>query len=444
MTGPATAAEDDQAVITGLGVVSPSGLGAERHWEATLTGRIAIGPITRFDPSGYPVRLSGEVPGFVPRDHLPGRLLPQTDRLTQLALTAAEWAITDAGLTPSPEESLRYGVVLANSAGGFEFGENELRKLWSMGPKKVSAYQSYAWFYAVNTGQISIRHGLRGPCGVLVSGQAGGLDAIGQACRVLRKGADGVLTGGFEAPVCSWGVTAMSAGRDAPTAPRLSAGDDPATAYRPFAADASGHVIAEGGAIFVLERERHARARGARHRYGRVAGYAATMDPPPGSSRPATLRNAAALALADAGLAPERIDVVFADAAGSAMRDRVEAEALAGLFGAGGVPVTAPKAMTGRMSAGGAAVDVATCLLAMRDGMIPPTADVRPDPSYGLDLVTGRPRPARIDHALILARGEGGFNSALVLAACPRVTPAAAEPRDERTPHALPGTDPRS
>jgi act minimal PKS chain-length factor (CLF/KS beta) len=168
------------------------------------------------------------------------------------------------------------------------------------------------------------------------------------------------------------------------------------------------------------------------------------MDPPPGSSRPATLRNAAALALADAGLAPERIDVVFADAAGSAMRDRVEAEALAGLFGAGGVPVTAPKAMTGRMSAGGAAVDVATCLLAMRDGMIPPTAEVRPDPSYGLDLVTGRPRPARIDHALILARGEGGFNSALVLAACPRVTPAAAEPRDERTPHALPGTDPRS
>ncbi|MEU9869544.1 ketosynthase chain-length factor [Actinomadura sp. NPDC048021] len=444
MTADAAAAEDDQAVITGIGVVSPSGLGAERHWEATLTGRIAIGPITRFDPSGYPARLSGEVPGFVPRDHLPGRLLPQTDRLTQLALTAADWALTDAGLSPSPEESLRYGVVLANSAGGFEFGENELRKLWSAGPKKVSAYQSYAWFYAVNTGQISIRHGLRGPCGVLVSGQAGGLDAIGQACRVLRKGADGVLTGGFEAPVCSWGVTAMSAGRDAPTAPQLSSGDDPASAYLPFAAGASGHVIAEGGAILVLERGRHARARGARHRYGRVAGYAATMDPPPGSGRPATLRNAAALALADAGLAPERIDVVFADAAGSAMRDRAEAEALTGLFGAGGVPVTAPKAMTGRMSAGGAAVDVATCLLAMRDGMIPPTADVRADPSYGLDLVTGRPRPARIDHALILARGEGGFNSALVLAACPREAPSAAGHLDERAPRALPGNDPRS
>ncbi|NDU71450.1 ketosynthase chain-length factor [Actinomadura sp. DSM 109109] len=443
MTGTVEAAEDDQAVITGLGVISPSGLGTERHWEATLAGRVAIGRITRFDPSGYPVRLSGEVPGFVPGDHLPGRLLPQTDRLTRLALTAAGWAIDDAGLSPSPDDSLRYGVVLANSAGGFEFGENELRKLWSLGPKKVSAYQSYAWFYAVNTGQISIRHGLRGPCGVVVSGQAGALDAVGQARRVLRKGADGVLTGGFEAPVCSWGVAAMSAGRDAPAAPHLSACDDPETAYLPFAAGASGHVIAEGGAILVLERERHARARGARHRYGRVAGYAATMDPPPGSDRPPTLRDAAALALADAGLAPERIDVVFADAAGSPPRDRAEAEALAALFGAGGVPVTAPKAMTGRMSAGGAAVDVATCLLAMRDGLIPPTAAVRPDPSYGLDLVTGRPRPARIDHALILARGEGGFNSALVLAACPREAPAG-PPGGERVPRALPGTDPRS
>ncbi|MEU8120488.1 ketosynthase chain-length factor [Spirillospora sp. NPDC049024] len=441
MTGTAAAANGERAVITGLGVVSPSGLGTERHWAATLAGRVAVGPITRFDPSGYPVRLSGEVPGFVPGDHLPGRLLPQTDRVTQLALTAAEWALTDSGLSPSPEDSLRYGVVLANSAGGFEFGENELRKLWSAGPKKVSAYQSYAWFYAVNTGQISIRHGLRGPCGVLVSGQAGALDAIGQAGRVLRRGADGVLTGGFEAPLCSYAVTALAVGRDAQTAPRLSTGDDPATAYRPFAADASGHVIAEGGAVLVLEREGRARARGARHFYGRIAGYAATMDPPPGSGRPGTLRNAAARALADAGVAPERIDVVFADAAGSPALDRAEAEALTALFGAGGVPVTAPKAMTGRMSAGGAAVDVATCLLAMRDGLIPPTADVRPDPSYGLDLVTGRPRPARIDHALVLARGEGGFNSALVLAACTPANPSEAGPPGPRTSRAPSGTE---
>ncbi|MFC5752260.1 ketosynthase chain-length factor [Actinomadura rugatobispora] len=406
---PVAGACEDHAVVTGLGIASPSGLGTRRHWAGTLAGHVAIGPITRFDASGYPVRLAGEVPGFDPREHLPGRLLPQTDHLTRLALAAADWAMEDSGLSPSPEESLRYGVITANSAGGFEFGENELRKLWSIGPEKVSAYQSFAWFYAVNTGQISIRHGLRGPSGVLVSGQAGGLDAIGQARRALRRGADGVLTGGFEAPVCSWGVTAQLA------LPHLSTGDDPATAYLPFAAGAAGYVIGEGGAVLVLEREDRARARGARRRYGRVAGYAATLDPPPGSGRPSTLRTAAALALADAGVEPDGIDVVFADAAGTPALDRVEAEAIAGLFGDRGVPVTAPKAMTGRLSAGGAAVDVATCLLAMRDGIVPPTAGVRPDPAYRIDLVTGRPRPARIDRALILARGEGGFNSALVL-----------------------------
>ncbi|WP_433324587.1 ketosynthase chain-length factor [Spirillospora sp. CA-294931] len=417
-------AHDDHAVITGLGVASPSGLGAVDHWASTLAGRTAIGPITRFDASGYPVRLAGEVPGFVPRDHLPGRLLPQTDHLTRLALAAADWAIADSALAPAPEESLGYGVVTANSAGGFAFGENELRKLWSTGPHKVSAYQSFAWFYAVNTGQISIRNGLRGPSGVLVSGEAGGLDAIGQARRVLRKGAAGVLTGGFESALNSWGVTAQLAG------PRVSRGGDPETAYRPFAADASGHVIGEGGAILVMERESRARERGSAPHYGRVAGYAATLDPAPGSGRPPTLRRAAELALADAGLAPGDIDVVFADAAGSPDLDAAEAAAIAALFGPGGVPVTAPKAMTGRLSAGGAAVDVATCLLAMRDGLIPPTADIGPDPLYQLDLVTGRPRPARLRNALILARGDGGFNSALVLAGpCPNPT----DPEDEET-----------
>ncbi|MFF5264673.1 ketosynthase chain-length factor [Actinomadura viridis] len=401
---------EHHAVVTGLGVASPSGLGTAEHWDATLSGRVAIGPITRFDASGYPVRLAGQVPDFEPRDHLPGRLLPQTDHLTRLALIAADRAVADAGLTLTAAESLRYGVVTANSAGGFTFGENELRKLWSIGPHKVSAYQSFAWFYAVNTGQISIRNGLRGPSGVLVSGQAGALDAIGQARRVLRKGASGVLTGGFEAALCSWGVTARLAG------PNISRGDDPATAYRPFAAGASGHVIGEGGAVLVLEREGEALARGAKRFYGRVAGYAATLDPAPGTGRPSTLHRAAALALADAALEPGRIDVVFADAAGTPDLDRAEAAAITGLFGAYGVPVTAPKAMTGRLSAGGAAVDVATCLLAMRDGLIPPTADVRPDPSYRIDLVTGRPRRARIDHALVLARGQGGFNSAIVLA----------------------------
>ncbi|MFB4310308.1 ketosynthase chain-length factor [Actinomadura sp. GTD37] len=398
-------------VVTGIGVVAPTGLGTEEYWTATREGRDGIAEVSLFDASGYPARLAGEVPGFDAAEHLPGRLLPQTDRTTRLALVAADWALADAGVRPGGPAPFEAGVVTASSAGGFDFGQRQLRNLWSKGPDHVSAYQSFAWFYAVNTGQISIRNGMKGPSGVVVTEQAGGLDAIGQARRRLRERAGLMLSGAVDGSICPWGWVAQLAGG------RISARDDPATAYLPFDPRAAGHVPGEGGAILVLEDREAARERGARRVYGEVAGYAATFDPAPGSGREPALRRAIEAALRDARTEPAEVDVVFADAAAVPDLDRSEAAAINDVFGPGAVPVTAPKTATGRLMAGAGALDAAAALLCMRDGVVPPTTKVRPAPHHRLDLVTGRARPMVVRTVLVLARGAGGFNSALVLRA---------------------------
>ncbi|MFG2683781.1 ketosynthase chain-length factor [Streptomyces sp. NPDC048392] len=396
-----------RTVVTGLGIAAPNGLGTTDYWAATRAGKSGIARVTRFDPSSYPSRLAGEVPGFTAADHLPNRLLAQTDRMTRLALVAADWALADAGTGPSDLPAYDMGVVTASSSGGFEFGQGELRNLWSRGSQYVSAYQSFAWFYAVNSGQISIRNGMKGPSGVLVSDQAGGLDALAHARRQIRKGTRLIMSGSIDASICPWGWVAQLAGG------RLTTEQEADRAYLPFDAAASGHVPAEGGALLVLESEQSAAERGARV-YGEIAGYGATFDPAPGSGRPPGLRKAIEVALADAGVDAGDVDVVFADAAAVPELDRAEADALNAVFGPHGVPVTAPKTMTGRLYSGAAPLDVATALLAARDGVVPATTNVDPDASYDLDLVT-ESRHADIRTTLVLARGECGFNSALVV-----------------------------
>ncbi|MGW2864852.1 ketosynthase chain-length factor [Streptomyces sp. NPDC001205] len=405
-----TAVRSATAVFTGIGVTAPNGLGTRAWWEATVAGESGIRPVSRFDASGYPATLAGEVPGFDAEEHIPSRLLPQTDHMTRLALTAAKEALEDSGADPAEMPPYSAGAVTAASAGGFEFGQRELQALWSKGGQYVSAYQSYAWFYAVNTGQISIRHGLRGPSGVLVTEQAGGLDAVAQARRQLRKGSKLIVTGGVDGAVCPWGWTAQLAGG------RMSPVADPARAFLPFDSEASGYVAGEGGAILVLEDAEAARERGARI-YGHLSGYAATFDPAPGRGGEPGLRRAAELALAEAGLSASDVDVVFADASGVPELDRQEEAALTALFGPRGVPVTAPKTMTGRLSAGGASLDLAAALLSIRDAVIPPTVNVTsPVAADALDLVTeARRGPVRT--ALVLARGTGGFNAAAVVTA---------------------------
>ncbi|GAA4982438.1 act minimal PKS chain-length factor (CLF/KS beta) [Nonomuraea thailandensis] len=402
----------DAPVITGIGVVAPTGLGVAEHWAATLSGTRAIDTITRFDPESYPVRLAGEARGFSAPGNVPGRLIPQTDHWTHMALVAADMALADAGVNPSDLPEYEMGVVTASSSGGVEFGQREIQELWNKGPRHVGAYQSIAWFYAATTGQISIRHGMRGPCGVVVAEQAGALESLAQARRVLEDGARLVVSGGTDAPFSPYGLTCQISNG------RLSTHTDPELAYRPFDAGAGGYVPGEGGAILIVEDAGSARERGARNVYGVIAGHAATFDPAPGSRRPPALRRAIEQALAQAGLEPGDIDVVFADAAGSPDLDRAEAEAIAAVFGDRGVPVTAPKTMTGRLYAGGPSLDVATALLAMRDSVLPPTIGVSElVPDYAIDLVRDEPRDAEVRSALIVARGYGGFNAALVLRA---------------------------
>ncbi|MFH8617106.1 ketosynthase chain-length factor [Streptomyces sp. NPDC017979] len=395
--------------VTGIGAIAPNGQGTEEYWKATLAGRSGIGPLRRFDASGYPAKLAGEI-DLDPAEHLPSRLVPQTDHMTRLSLIAAQWALDDAGVQPQDLPDFGAGVITASSAGGFEFGQRELENLWREGPKYVSAYQSYAWFYAVNSGQISIRHGMRGPSGVVVSDQAGGLDALAQSRRQIRKGTQLVVSGGVDGSLCPWGWVAQMAGE------RMSTSEDPERAYLPFDARARGHVPGEGGAHLVVEDVAAARERGARI-HGLIAGYGSTMDPRPGSGREPGLRRALTLALEDAEVRPDEVDVVFADGAAVPELDRIEADAVNAVFGRGGVPVTAPKTMTGRLTAGAAALDVATALLAIRDGVIPPTLHVEGAAEYGIDLVTGRPRQAAVRTAVVLARGHGGFNSAVVVRA---------------------------
>lgn len=399
-----------EVVVTGLAVAAPNGLGAANYWSAVLAGRLGIDRVSRYEVDGYPSRFAGEILDFDVAAHIPGRLVPQTDPVTKLAIAVADWAIEDAAVELSEFGNDTLGVTTSNASGGFDFTQREVQKLWTLGPDHVSAYQCFAWFYAVNTGQISIRNDLRGAGGSIVADQAGGLDAIGHARRLVRRGQRVSIAGGLEAPLNPYAfVSQISLGR-------LSRADTKESAYLPFDERASGYVPGEGGALLVLEDAAAAEDRGAPRVYGSIIGYGSSFDPHPDLGRAPNLDRAIRAALDDADIDASEVDVVFADAAGLPDLDAAEASAITEIFGPHGVPVTAPKSTIGRLIAGGPPLDVATALLALRHQVIPPTVGTeRPAPGYAIDLVLRSARPAPLRTALILARGFGGFNSALVL-----------------------------
>ncbi|WP_051114775.1 ketosynthase chain-length factor [Actinokineospora enzanensis] len=397
-------------VITGLGVLAANGIGVEEYWAAVLSGESGLAEITRFDPAGYSAKLAGQVDADF--SALPNRLMPQTDHMTRLALLAAAEAFEDADVDPHQLPEYAAGVITGASAGGFEFGQRELEALWSKGGEYVSAYQSFAWFYPVNSGQISIRHALRGASGTVVAEQAGGLDALGKARRNIRTGTDLMVAGAVDGSLCPWGwLCQIRSGR-------LTDATDPAAAFLPFDRRAAGHVPGEGGALLIMEHPEHVARRGVdpvHEVHGVLAGHSATFDPAPGSDAPSGLRRAIEQALRDAGISPREVDVVFADGAGVPHLDAAEATAIAEVFGPRGVPVTVPKTMTGRLLAGGGPLDVATALLSIRDGVIPPTVNIERPAGHPIDLVRDTPRETPLTTALVLARGHGGFNSAVVV-----------------------------
>jgi len=327
-----------------------------------------------------------------------------------MALVATDMAIEDAEISLSDVPPFEMSVVTAASSGGFEFGERELKNLWSKGSNHVSAYQSFAWFYAVNSGQISIRHGIMGPNSVIVSDQAGGLDALAMAARQIDKGIKLVVTGGMDGSICPWGWVALTTNED------LSKSHSEDEAFVPFDENATGYVPGEGGAILILEDSDQAALRGARV-YGAISGYGASFDKKALHPSGDALRYAMASALAEADLAPESIGVVFADGSGTLNGDQAEAQAINDVFGIGKVPVTVPKTMTGRLNSGAGSLDIACALLSIRDSLIPPTINVWHKNSYGLDLVTRQSRHKTIKHAMVISRGSFGFNSVTIVSA---------------------------
>lgn len=401
-----------RTVVTGIGVVAPNGVGADAFWKATQSGLSVLDRITRAGCEHLPLRVAGEVRGFDPGALVEDRFLVQTDRFTHHALAAADLALEDArlGRADYADDPYSFGVVTAAGSGGGEFGQRELQHLWEQGPRHVGPYQSIAWFYAASTGQISIRRGLKGPCGVVCSDEAGGLDAFAHATRGIRQGSRAMLVGATEAPLAPYSIVCQL-GYDG-----LSTLDDPERAYRPFTRNACGFVPAEGGAMFVVEDEAAAGRRGATVR-AVLAGHAATFT---GTRRPDAegegLARAIRGALEEADCAPEEVDVVFADALGTPQADAAEAAAVLGALGRHGrrVPVTAPKSGTGRAYCAAPALDTAAAVLALEHGIVPPTPNVF-DVCHDLDVVTGAARSAELRTALVLSRGQMGSNAALVL-----------------------------
>lgn len=406
-----------RAVVTGLGVVAPSGIGAENHWRSVLAGKLHVRTIDGWDTSPYGTTLAGQVTGFVAPDYVEERLLVQTDRWTWLSLAAAQLALDDAHYDTAAASPYATSVALSAGSGGSEFGQREIQSLWSKGPRSVTAYQSIAWFYAASTGQTSIRHGTKGPAGVLVSEGAGGLDSLGYARRVLRRGTPTVLAGGTEAPLAPYALASQG------TSGLLTTRRHPRDGYKPFDVQANGYAPGEGGAVLIVEDLRAAQNRAAPQIYGEVAGYAATHDayhhenPAPDGHQ---FARAMERALRDASLTPDDVDLVVADGAGTTVLDALEAQAIGRVFGSrpAPVPVTAPQGFVGRLCAGGSALNVATALLMIRDRVVPAVGNLDdPIPTDGLDLVR-QPRQMPVDVVLVNARGFGGFNSSIVLRRC--------------------------
>ncbi|MER7486523.1 ketosynthase chain-length factor [Streptomyces sp. NPDC126497] len=399
-----------RAAVTGIGVIAPNGLRTDAYWKSVSEGLSVLDLIGREGCAHLPLRVAGEVRAFDPAALIEDRFLVQTDRFSHFAMAAAALALDDAGLGGDPAEPFSIGVVTAAGSGGGEFGQRELQKLWGKGSKFVGPYQSIAWFYAASTGQISIRGGLKGPCGVVASDEAGGLDSLAHASRAVRRGTDVMVVGAAEAPLAPYSMVCQLG------YPELSTLDDPDRAYRPFTEKACGFVPAEGGALLIVEDEERARTRGVPVR-AVVAGHSATFT---GASRWAESREGLARAirgaLDEADCAPEEIDVVFADAMGVPEADRAEALAISDALGAHGtrVPVTAPKTGIGRAYCAAPVLDTVAAVLAMEHGQVPPTPNVF-DICHDLDLVTSRARPAELRTALVLSRGLMGSNAALVV-----------------------------
>jgi 3-oxoacyl-[acyl-carrier-protein] synthase II len=408
-------AEDDRIVVTGMGLVTPLGIGIAPFWNGLIEGRSGVGPITLCDSSDSPCQIAAEVLGFEPRDYMEAKEARRVSRASQFAVAAASMALADSGFVV--DESNRYdvGALIANGSSSPPDTELAARTLFERGFGKVNPFYITSSLPNMPSCQVAIQLGLLGYNTAIATACAASSQAIGEAAEVIRRGdATVMLAGGTEAPICRLTLASFCAIRALSTR-----NDEPERASRPFDATRDGFVLAEGAGVLVLERLSHARRRGAPV-YAEIIGYAATCDayhvtaPHPEGDGAA---RAMVRALARARISPQQVDYINAHATSTTAGDLAETLAIKQALGeyASSVPISSTKSMTGHLTSAAGAVEAAATILALKHGVIPPTINYEhPDPACDLDYVPNTAREGALQIAMSNSFGFGGINGVLV------------------------------
>ena len=403
-----------RVVVTGLGAITPLATGVEESWRRLCQGESGVARITKFDPSGFNVQIAAEVKDFHPEDFLDKRKIRRTDPFIQYALVAARMAVDDAGLTVGDNDAARIGVVLGSCAGGMTMYEKNLCALCSEGAEKVSPFFIPGFIGNMAAGEIAMAFGAKGPSKCVVTACATGSTSIGDAVRLIQYGeADAMIAGGSDAYILPVAVAGFDRMR---TLSRRNS--EPEKASRPFDKDRDGFVVGEGAGVVVLEEMESALRRGARA-YAELIGYGSNIDSfhitePDWANQARCLT----LALNDAHISPGDIDYINAHGTSTIVNDISETKAIKAALGEHSkqVPISSSKSMVGHMLGAAGAVEAIFTILAIRNGVIPPTINHdAPDPECDLDYVPNVARKAQVNIALSNSFGFGGINSALVL-----------------------------
>jgi 3-oxoacyl-[acyl-carrier-protein] synthase II len=404
-----------RVVVTGIGLVSPLGVGTDVTWQGALAGRSGIGPITLFDAARYSTRFAGEVPDFDPLQWMDKKDVKKCGRFIQFAIAATTMAVRDSGLRIEPDNAERVGVAIGSGIGGFEVIEREHRILLERGPERVSPFFILSTLVNLAAGQVSVRFGAKGPNTAVATACTTGAHAIGDAARLIQGGyADAMICGGAEACITPLGIAGFAAMRALSTR-----NDAPTLASRPWDADRDGFVVGEGAGVLVLEEAGHAQRRGAPVLaelvgYGMSAdGHHLTAPPEDGNGVMRAMR----AALEDAGLEGKQIQYLNAHATSTPLGDKAEALAIGRLFGehASRLAVSSTKSMTGHLLGGAGALEAGLTVLALRDQIAPPTINLdRPDVETRLNLVPHHAMALEMAHAMTNSFGFGGTNASLI------------------------------
>jgi 3-oxoacyl-[acyl-carrier-protein] synthase II len=405
-----------RVVITGLGAITPCGIGVDTFWAAIKAGKSGVGPITQFDASRLSTNFAAEVKGFDPTEYMEHKEARRTSRFAQFAVAAAKLALDDARLDSSQVDPDRFGVIIGSGIGGIDTFEAQCRVLVEKGPQRVSPFFVPMMIPDMAAGQVAIAFGLRGHNTCTVTACASGTNSIGDAYRVIQYGmADGMIAGGSEAAI---GELPMAGFCSARTLSTLN--EAPEKASRPFDRTRDGFVMGEGAGLLVLEELEHAKQRGARI-YAELIGYGASgdayhiTDPAPNGEGAA---RAMRMALQDAGIGPEQVGYVNAHGTSTVKNDYYETLAIKSVFGAHAkeLAVSSTKSMTGHCLGAAGGVEAIICVKALESGILPPTINYEePDPDCDLDYVPNTARVKQVDIAMSNSFGFGGHNGVIIL-----------------------------